>query len=152
MRDIRDDDGGSDLAKNKGGGRRRGAFFNRPCGLLLLVLFIFSSARSSKGSSMSSSSSSPTSFVRVLVPLFLFLLLRLLRLLLERWRGTRMLNGAYLLSSLRLLEGVIVLGLNGATLFPSKDSLAFDIVGFQVLDIVGLTDGLDCQGRPQRSL
>jgi len=43
----------------------------------------------------------------------------------------------------RLLEGAIVLGLNGATLFKSKDSLAFDIVGFQVLNIVGLTDGLD---------
>ena len=52
-------------------------------------------------------------------------------------------NGAYLFSSLRLLEGAIVLVLDGTTLFPSKDSLAFDIIGLQVLDTVGLTDRLD---------
>jgi len=83
MRDIRDDDGRSDLAKNEGGGRRRGAFFNRPCGLLLLILFVLSCTCSSESSSAASSSSSPTSSLRVLVPLFLFLLLRLLLLLLE---------------------------------------------------------------------
>jgi len=53
------------------------------------------------------------------------------------------LDGTYLFSSLRLLEGAIVLVLGGTTLFPGKDSLAFDIIGFQVLDAVGLTDGLD---------
>ena len=52
-------------------------------------------------------------------------------------------NGAYLLSSLGLLEETIVLGLSGTALFPSKDSLAFDVIGFQVLNIVGLTNGLD---------
>ena len=51
-------------------------------------------------------------------------------------------DGAYLSSSLRLL-GTIVLVLSGTTLFPSKDSLAFDVVGFQVLNVVGLTDGLN---------
>ena len=119
-RKVRDNDGGSDFAKNEGGGRRRGTFFNRPCGLLLLVLlFIFTSACTPKGSSAASSSSSPTSSLRVLVPLILLLLLRLLLLLLERWRGTRTLDGAYFLSSLRLIEGTIILGLSRTPLFPS---------------------------------
>jgi len=53
------------------------------------------------------------------------------------------LDGAYLFSGLRLLEGTIVLGLSRTTLFPSKDGLAFDIIGLQVLNIVGLTNRLD---------
>jgi len=80
---VRDDDGRGDFSKNKGGSRRRGALFNRPCGLLLLVLFVLASACPSKGSSTTSSPSSPTSSLRVLVPLMLLLLLRLLLLLLE---------------------------------------------------------------------
>jgi len=50
------------------------------------------------------------------------------------------LNSAYLSSSLRLLGAVV---LSGTALFPGKDSLALDVVGLQVLDIVGLTDRLD---------
>jgi len=53
------------------------------------------------------------------------------------------LDGAYLFSGLRLLEGTVVLVLNGTTLFPSKNSLSFDIVSLQVLDVIGLTDGLN---------
>jgi len=53
------------------------------------------------------------------------------------------LDGAYLFSGLRLLERAIVLVLIRTTLFPSKDSLAFDVVSLQVLDVVSLTDGLD---------
>ena len=49
-------------------------------------------------------------------------------------------NGAYLSSGLRLLGAIV---LDGTVLFPSQDGFAFDIVGFQVLDIVGLTDGLN---------
>jgi len=37
--------------------------------------------------------------------------------------------------------GAIVL--NGTTLFPSKDGLTFDVIGLWVLDVIGLTDGLD---------
>jgi len=70
----------------------------------------------------------------------LLLLLRLLLLLLEGWRGTRTLDGAYLLSGLRLLEGTVVLLGSGTTLFPSEDGLAFDVVGFQVLNVVSLTN------------
>ena len=84
---VRDDNGRGDFSKNKGGSRRWGALFNRPCGLLLLVLFVLASACPSKGSSMTSSPSSPTSSLRVLVPLMLLLLLRLLLLLLEGWGG-----------------------------------------------------------------
>jgi len=56
-----------------------------------------------------------------------------------------MLDGAYLSSSLGLLRANRVVGLvlNGTSLFPSKDSLVFDVIGFQVLDVVGLADGLD---------
>jgi len=54
-----------------------------------------------------------------------------------------MLNGAYLFSSLRLLEGTIVLVLDGTTLFPGKDSLSLDIISLQVLNAVGLTNRLD---------
>jgi len=51
-------------------------------------------------------------------------------LLLKRWGGTRTLDGAYLFSGLRLLEGAVVLMiLSGTTLFPSKDGLAFDVIG-----------------------
>jgi len=129
MRDIRDDDWGSNFAKDEGGSGRWGTFLNRPCGLLLLVLlFIFTSACTPKGSSVASTSSSPTSSLRVLVPLVLLLLLRLLLLLLEGWRGTRALDGAYLFSGLRLIEGTIVLGLSRTSLFPGKDSLAFDVI------------------------
>jgi len=53
--------------------------------------------------------------------------------------GTRTLNGTEPAS--RLLT--IVLALNGAMLLPSEDGLALDIVGFKVLDIVGLADGLN---------
>ena len=53
-------------------------------------------------------------------------------------------DGAYLLSGLRLLlEGAIVLSLDGTTLFPGEDSLAFDIVGFEILDVISLTNGLN---------
>ena len=52
-------------------------------------------------------------------------------------------DGAYLLSGLRLLEGAIVLVLDRTTLFPSKDGLAFDVISFQVLNVVGLTNRLD---------
>jgi len=45
--------------------------------------------------------------------------------------GARTLDGAYLFSCLRLLKGAVVLVLSGrTTLFPSKDSLAFDVIGF----------------------
>jgi len=37
----------------------------------------------------------------------------------------------------------IVLVLDGTTLLPSEDSLTFDVVGFQVLNVIGLADGLD---------
>jgi len=39
-----------------------------------------------------------------------------------------MLNGAYLFSSLRLLEGTVVLILDGTTLFPGEDGLLLDVV------------------------
>jgi len=128
---IRDNSGGSYLAKDEGGSGRRGTFFDRPCGLLLLVLlFIFTSTCTPKGSSATSSPSSPTSSLSVLVPLVLLLLLRLLLLLLEGWRGTRTLDSAYLFSGLRLLlEGTTILGLSRTSLLPSKDGLAFDVVG-----------------------
>jgi len=69
VRNIRDNDGGSDFAKNERRSRRWGMFFNGPCGLLLLVLLVLPSTRSPKGSSTSSSSTSPTSSLGVLVPL-----------------------------------------------------------------------------------
>jgi len=53
------------------------------------------------------------------------------------------LDGAYLLSGLRLLEGAIVLVLNGTTLFPGKDGLSLDVVSLQILDVVGLANRLD---------
>ena len=102
-----DDKGGSNLAKNEGGSRRRGAFFDRPCSLLLLVLFVLSSTCSPTGSSASSTSTTPTSSLGTLV-LSLFLLLGLLLLLLKGRRRTRTLDNAYLLSGLRLVGGVIV--------------------------------------------
>jgi len=37
----------------------------------------------------------------------------------------------------------IVLTLDRTTLFPSEDGLSFDFVDLQVLDVVGLADGLD---------
>jgi len=37
----------------------------------------------------------------------------------------------------------IVMALDRTTLLPSEDSFMFDVVGFQVLDVVGLADGLD---------
>ena len=52
-------------------------------------------------------------------------------------------DGTYLLSGLRLLEGAIVLVLNGTTLFPGKDCLSFDVVSLQLLDVVGLANRLD---------
>jgi len=41
------------------------------------------------------------------------------------------------------VSGAVGLVLDGTTLFPSKHSLVFDVIGLQVLDVVGLTDGLD---------
>jgi len=37
----------------------------------------------------------------------------------------------------------IVLVLDGTTLFPGEDGSSFDVIGFQVLNVVGLTYGLD---------
>ena len=54
-----------------------------------------------------------------------------------------MLDGAYLSSSLRLLEGTIVLGLSRTTLLPSEDGFTFDVIGLQILDVVSLTNGLN---------
>jgi len=54
--------------------------------------------------------------------------------------GTRTLDGAYLSSGLRLLRAVV---LSGTALFPSKDGLAFDVVGFEILNVIGLTNGLN---------
>jgi len=53
------------------------------------------------------------------------------------------LDGTYLFSGLRLLEGAIVLVLNGTTLFPGKDGLSFDVVSLQILNVVGLANRLD---------
>jgi len=63
----------------------------------------------------------------------------LLLLLLELRRGTRTLNGTKPAS--RLLT--VVLALDRATLLPSENGLALDIVGFKVLDVIGLADGLN---------
>jgi len=122
-RDVWNDNRRGDFAKNEGGSGRWGTFLNRSCGLLLLILlFIFTSTCTPKGSSAASS-------LRILVPLILLLLSRLLLLLLKGWGGTRLLNGAYLFSSLRLLEGTVVLVLVWTTLFPSKDSVRADLGG-----------------------
>ena len=63
----------------------------------------------------------------------------LLLLLLELRRGTRTLNGTE--SASRLLT--VVLALDGATLLPSEDGFALDIVGFKILDVISLADGLN---------
>jgi len=52
------------------------------------------------------------------------------------------LDGTELVSSVVVLLA-IVLVLDRTTLLPSEDGLLFDVVGFQVLDVIGLTYGLD---------
>jgi len=91
---------------------------------------------SSSTPTTSSPTTSPTTSLSLSLVLFLLLVLLLL---LELGRRTRTLDGTE--SAGRLLT--VVLALDGTTLFPSEDGLTFDIVGFQVLDVVGLADGLD---------
>jgi len=105
--------------------------------LFLLVLVLSSASSPIQASSPTSTTSSPTTSLSL--SLILLLLLMLLLLLLELRRRTRTLDSTE--SASRLLA--VILALDGAALFPSEDSLPFDIIGLQVLDVVGLTDGLD---------
>jgi len=139
-RNIRNEEGRSNLTKDKGRGGRWSVFLNRPCGLLLLVLLVFSSTCSPKGSSSTSTTSSPTSLLRVLVALPLFLLLGLLLLLLERRRRARTLDGADLSSSLGLLR---VSGARGEFLFPAMIDHLFYLVAVEQGNIICLADELD---------
>jgi len=50
-----------------------------------------------------------------------------------------MLNGTEPAS--RLLA--VVLALDGATLLPSKDGFTLDIIGFKILNVISLADGLN---------
>jgi len=53
-----------------------------------------------------------------------------------------MLDGAEFASSV-VVSLAVVLALDGTTLLPSEDGLTFDVVGLQVLDVIGLANGLD---------